>query len=364
MIGGLLNRRWFRAVLIMAAWTVFAIFLSSQMYLAYSRGTTPIRYSRIFLVELIYAYVWAALTPFILWLARRFRIDRGRWVRGLAVHLSASLLIGVATRVLHDLMLFFFLAEAGRSFSIVKLLLTVYFMTDYGAMVYWLIFLVSYVFDYQRRVRESEVRTTRLKAQLVQAQLDALKMQLQPHFLFNTLHSISALVHKNPDTADKMIAPLGDFLRQTLENAGTQEVSLQQELEFLKCYLDIERIRFEDRLTVQMNIEPRTLDARLPNLILQPIVENAIRHGISPRTSSGLIEIEARRLNGTLHVQVTDNGPGIPSGSTSGTIVKEGVGLANTQARLKQLYGEDQRLDLSNTVRGGLTVVLEIPFRE
>jgi signal transduction histidine kinase len=345
MISRLLNRRWFRVLLVMAAWTVFAIFLSSQMYLAYSRGTTPIRYQRIFLVELIYAYIWAALTPFILWLARRFRIDRGRWLRGLLVHLSASLLIGVATRVLHDLMLFFFLAETGRSFSVIKLMLSVYYMTDYGAMVYWLILLVSY-------------------AQLAQAQLDALKMQLQPHFLFNTLHSISALVHKNANAADKMIARLGDFLRQTLENGGSQEVSLQQELEFLKCYLDIERIRFEDRLTVHMDIEPRTLDAQLPNLILQPIVENAIRHGISQRTCPGRIEIEARRLNGTLQVQVTDNGPGLPSNSNSGTIVKEGVGLANTQARLKQLYGDDHRLYLSNTARGGLTVLLEIPFRE
>ncbi|HXU35115.1 MAG TPA: histidine kinase [Blastocatellia bacterium] len=364
MISRLLNRRWFRVVLVMAAWTVFAIFLSSQMYLAYSRGTTPIRYQRIFLVELIYAYIWACLTPLILWLARRFRIDRGRWLRGLLVHLAASLVIGVATRVLHDLMLFFFLAESGWNFSFVKLLMNVYFMTDYGAMVYWLILLISYSFDYHRRVREGEVRATRLKAQLAQAQLDALKMQLQPHFLFNTLHSISALVHKNANAADKMIARLGDFLRQTLENAGTQEVSLQQELEFLKCYLDIERIRFEDRLTVQMDIEPGTLDARLPNLILQPIVENAIRHGISQQTCPGRIDIEARRLNGTLQIQVTDNGPGLISNSNSGTIVKEGVGLANTQARLKQLYGEDHRLDLSNTVRGGLTVLLEIPFRE
>src|SRR2546423_1146038 len=237
MISTLLNRRWFRAVLLMAAWTIFAVFLSSQMYLAYTRGTAPIRYQRIFLVELIYAYVWAALTPLILWLARRFRIDRGGWLRPLLIHLSASLLIGVATRALHDLMLFLFLAESGWRFSIVKLLTTVYLMTDYGAMIYWLILLVSYALDYQRRVRESEVRATRLRAQLAQAQLDALKMQLQPHFLFNTLHSISALVHKNPNAADKMIARLGDFLRQTLENAGTQEVTLQQELEFLKCYL-------------------------------------------------------------------------------------------------------------------------------
>jgi len=226
------------------------------------------------------------------------------------------------------------------------------------------ILLISYAFDYQRRYREGEVRATRLEAQLAQAQLQALKMQLHPHFLFNTLHSISALVHKNPDAADKMIARLGDFLRMTLENSGAHEVSLQEELEFLKCYLEIERIRFAERLTVQLDIEPETLDARLPNLILQPIVENAIRHGISPRTIPGRIEIEARRLNGFLQVQVTDNGPGISSNSNTGTIVREGVGLANTQARLKQLYGENHRLDLSNAATGGLTVLLEIPFRE
>src|SRR4030095_10891065 len=363
-VSRLLQRRWFRAVLVIAAWTVFASFLTSQMYLAYSRREIPIRWQRIFIVELIYAYIWAALTPLILRLATRFPIERLKWLRSLALHAGASILIGVTTRALHDLMLFYVLADSGGKFSFTRLLMNVYFMTDYGAMIYWLILPISYAFDYQRRYREGEVRTTRLEAQLAQAQLQALKMQLHPHFLFNTLHSISALVHKNPDAADKMIARLGDFLRLTLENSGAQEVSLQEELEFLKCYLEIERIRFAERLTVQLDIEPQTLDARLPNLILQPIVENAIRHGISPRTVPGRIEIEARRLNGFLQVQVTDNGPGIASNSNTGTIVREGVGLANTQARLKQLYGEDHRLDLSNAAAGGLTVLLEIPFRE
>lgn len=363
-IDRLLKRRWVRAGLIVAAWTVLASFLTSQMYLAYSRREIPIRWERIFLVELGYAYIWAALTPLILWLARRYPIERWNWVRSLLIHLGVSLFIGVGTRVLHDLMLIPVVADSNFKFSISKLLMNVYFMTDYGAMLYWLILLISYSFNYQRRYREGEVRATRLEAQLAQAQLQALKMQLHPHFLFNTLHSISALVHKNADAADKMIARLGDFLRLTLENSGAQEVSLGQELEFLKCYLEIERIRFEDRLTVQMDIEPQTLDARLPNLILQPIVENAIRHGISQRTSAGRIEIDARRLNGTLQVQVTDNGPGLSSDSNSGSIVKAGVGLANTQARLKQLYGDEHRLDLANAASGGLTVILEIPFRE
>jgi sensor histidine kinase YesM len=360
----LLQQRWFRVPLIVAAWTLFGAFLASQMYLAYGRSEMPIQYRRIFLVEVIYAYQWAALTPFILWLSRRAPIERSKWVRSLSVHIGASIVMGFTTRVLHDLMFFFLLADSSRHFSFGRLLMNVYFMTDYGVMIYWLILLVSHAIDYQKRYREGQVRATKLEAQLAQAQLQALKMQLQPHFLFNTLHSISALVHKNADAADRMIARLGDFLRLTLENGGTQEVSLGQELEFLKCYLEIERIRFQDRLTVQMDIEPQTLDARLPNLILQPIVENAIRHGIAPRTSAGRIEIEARRLNGTLRVQVTDNGPGIPEDLSSGAIVKEGVGLSNTEARLKQLYGADHRLDLSNTPKGGLTVLLEIPFRE
>jgi len=363
-IGRLLQRRWVRAALIVGAWTVLASFLTSQMYLAYSRREMPIRWQRIFLVELIYAYIWAALTPLILWLARRFPIERWKWVRSLLIHVGASLFIGFATRVLHDLMLFWVVGDADWKFSMSKLLMNVYFMTDYGVMLYWLILLISYSFNYQRRYREGEVRATRLEAQLAQAQLQALKMQLHPHFLFNTLHSISALVHKNADAADKMIARLGDFLRLTLENSGAQEVSLAQELEFLKCYLEIERIRFEDRLAVQIDVEPQTLDARLPNLILQPIVENAIRHGISTRTSAGRIEMEARRLNGALQVQVTDNGPGLSSGSNTGSIVKAGVGLANTQARLKQLYGDEHRLDLANAASGGLTVILEIPFRQ
>ena len=359
-----LERRWVRAVLILAAWTVLASFLTSQMYLAYSRREIPIRWERIFAVELSYAYIWAALTPFILWLARRFPIERLHWIRSLLLHLGVSLLIGSSTRVLHDLMLFWVVADSEWKFSLSRLLMNVYFMTDYGAMIYWLILLISYSFNYQRRYREGEVRATRLEAQLAQAQLQALKMQLHPHFLFNTLHSVSALIHKNADAADKMIARLGDFLRLTLENSGAQEVTLQEELEFLKCYLDIERIRFEDRLSVDMDIEPQTLDARLPNLILQPIVENAIRHGISSRISAGRIGIEARRLNGTLQVQVTDNGPGLATESNSGSIVKAGVGLANTQARLKQLYGDSHRLDLSNAATGGLTVILEIPFRD
>jgi LytS/YehU family sensor histidine kinase len=233
-----------------------------------------------------------------------------------------------------------------------------------GIGIYLLIALTSYTFSYHRRYREGQVKTLQLEAQLSQAQLHALKMQLHPHFLFNTLHSISALLNKDTDSARKMITRLGDFLRLTLDNSGSQEVTLQQEIEFLSCYLEIERIRFQDRLVTRVDIPPQTLDAKVPNLILQPIVENAIRHGIAPRSTPGLIEIGAEQRNGTLRIQVRDNGPGLPAHRTSENLFQKGLGLSNTEGRLERLYGEAHLFDFSSSPTGGLVVTLEIPFHK
>jgi sensor histidine kinase YesM len=198
---------------------------------------------------------------------------------------------------------------------------------------------------------------------LTLAQLEALKMQLHPHFLFNTLHSISALVHRDPDAADRMIARLGDFLRLTLENSGAAEVSLQKELEFLTCYLEIERVRFQDRLTTSVEVEPSALDSPVPNLILQPIVENALRHGVAQSSAPGRVEISAKRENGSLRIRVRDNGPGLNRVTGSREAFKEGVGLSNTRARLEQLYGESHRFEMSDAPDGGLLVTMVIPAR-
>jgi LytS/YehU family sensor histidine kinase len=197
----------------------------------------------------------------------------------------------------------------------------------------------------------------------MQAELQALKMQLHPHFLFNTLHSISALLHQDVNAADRMIARLGEFLRLTLDNSGENEVTLQQEMAFLKCYLDIERIRFQDRLTVHYDVDPETLDALVPNLVWQPIVENAIRHGIAPRSDPGQIDIRCRRLGAKLQLQVKDDGPGLQETSGSGGPVNRGVGLANTRERLKQLYGRNHWFGMCNGLDKGLVVTLEIPFK-
>ncbi len=250
----------------------------------------------------------------------------------------------------------------GKGFSFERLTRFVIGNFSEGIGMYLLIGLTGYAFSYYRRYRQGELRALRLEAQLSQAQLQALKMQLHPHFLFNTLHSISALLNKQPEAARTMITRLGDFLRLTLENAGTQEVTLQREMEFLRCYLEIERVRFQDRLTTRMDVSPPALDAKVPNLILQPIVENAIRHGIASRSTPGLIEILAKPHKGTLRIQIRDNGPGLPADRTPEKMFTKGLGLANTERRLDRLYGAAHRFELVNDPEGGLVVTLEIPF--
>ena len=202
------------------------------------------------------------------------------------------------------------------------------------------------------------MRALELEGLLTRAELQNLKMQLHPHFLFNTLHTISVLMMRNVTAANRMLIRLSDLLRITLDNAGAQEVTLKQELDFLNGYLEIEQTRFHDRLTVNRDIDPATLDVMVPNLLLQPLVENAIRHGISTRADAGLIEIRSRREADRLVIEISDNGQGLPGN------VKKGVGLANTEARLEQLYGNSHSFALLPAPSGGLLVRIVIPIHE
>jgi sensor histidine kinase YesM len=359
------RQRGLRWLIIFGVWTAVGLFMTSQDYLRQARSNHPVDVLKLlFLMELPFAYLWALLTPMLLRLARRFRIERGRLLRHSLIHILASILLSVSTMVgISTVSNYLFVEPAERQFTLTKLLYSIYNYFDYYILIYWLILMISHAFDYYSRYQQGELRASQLQAQLARAELQALKMQLHPHFLFNTLHSISALQLKDIAAANRMIARLGDFLRLTLDNSGAQEVSLQKELDFLKCYLEIERIRFQDRLTVNMEVEPQTLDARVPNLILQPIVENAIKHGISPRAAPGRIDIRAKRENGLLRLQIEDNGRGINSNGKGVHIIKEGLGIANTRARLEQLYGASYRFDLHNAGAGGFIVTMEIPLK-
>ena len=360
------QRAWLRRGLILGFWTILSVFFASQAYLYQASIGHPVSWS----VALNYAvsrwYAWGLLAPLIFHLARRHRIENREWRSAALFHLGAAVLIAplqVVVESLFRLGLFALfgadpvgprelLAQAssyliGRSFDN---------LLTYGEIV-----AVCYLIDYYRKYRERELRASQLEAKLAQAELMRLRMQLHPHFLFNTLHSIAALMHKNIPAAERMISRLGDLLRLSLESAGREDITLKQELEFLQGYLEIEQTRFQDRLTVQFDIDPRTLDARVPNLILQPLVENAIRHGIAPRSAPGRVEVRARRKGGLLQLQVIDDGPGVSAGAERRP--RSGIGLSNTRARLQQLYGPRHRFELRNAPQGGLLVTLAIPLR-
>jgi two-component system LytT family sensor kinase len=356
------QRRWVQWLIIFGVWTGLAFLFTNQLYYTRLLSERPIAWRDAASSQFIYPYLWAFGTVLIFWLAERFPLDRQKMPRNLLLHLLwATLFVIALNGLFHILLHFLFLAGPNRPYMVRETLQTIIYNLTEAYGIYALLLLLHQAFRYYRRFREGELRASQLETQLSQAQLQALKMQLHPHFLFNTLHSISALVHKDPECADRMIARLGDFLRLTLENSGAQEVSLQTELDFLRCYLEIERVRFQDRLTTHMEIDSQALDTPVPNLILQPIVENALRHGIAPRATPGRIEISAKRKNGSLRIEVQDNGPGISAISKPNGRFREGLGLANTRARLRQLYGAEHRFELSDAPGGGLLVALEIP---
>ena len=379
------QRRWAPWVLIAGFWTLVALVVSTLFYFAMSvegemeteaeAAAWSASWVRIFAAQFVHWGLWIAITPLILWLARRFLLPiepkreaartqpRGRWGLWGLVHLGAGVGIGVAHLFLASVGYYLirpFPGDEQSSFWGLFLGICLFFLI-FDLLIYWGVLGVGYAVDYYRKYKEGEVHASQLETQLAQAQLQALKMQLHPHFLFNTLNAVSTLVRTNKNkAATDMIAGLSDLLRLTLESSGAQEVSLKQELDFLERYLGIEQIRFGDRLRVQMDIDPATLRARVPNLLLQPLVENAIRHGIAPRAEAGRVEIHAAREDGVLRLQVRDDGPGLPEGDG----LHNGVGLANTMARLERLYGKAQRVTFTNADGGGALVTLELPFEE
>ena len=354
---------WARAALIFGVWTVIGLTFSAQWYLAAARSLQPVPWSRALFMQMSWVYLWALATPLILWLVRRLPADRRHWRRNAAAHLLFSSLCAFVVGVCaHFIVYFAYMRPAGSPYLFQNALQFVLNNYTEGVCIYLLIALLNFSYGYYQKYRQGELRASKLEAQLSQAQLQALKMQLHPHFLFNTLHSISALLNQDTEAARTMIARLGDFLRLTLENSGAQEVTLKREMEFLHCYLEIERIRFQDRLTTRIEVDAEALDARVPNLILQPIVENAIRHGITPRSGPGEIEIRAKLKDEILFIRVRDNGPGLTSNRNAEGLFGKGLGLTNTQTRLNHLYGDRHHFEIADDPAGGLAVTLEIPL--
>jgi two-component system LytT family sensor kinase len=350
---------------VFAAATVLGLFSTLQAY----RLTTinlkipmDIEVGRLLLLNLVYWYIPAALTPTIFRLAHRFRIDGPHRFRAISAHA----LFAVCYSVVHCAgmigMRFMLWTSGGKSplVSWSTYIERRYLeQLDYTLMTYSTIVGLGCALAYYRESRVRAVKEAQLETRLVEARLRTLEAELHPHFLFNTLHAISTLVHSNPDAADRMISRLSDLLRLTLDRTGASGVSLQEELEFLQKYLEIEQTRFQDRLSVRFDIDPDTLDAEVPRLILQPLVENAIKHGVAPKAGDGLIRIASRRHGEALLLEVSDNGVGLSAGARAR--LHSGVGLSNTRDRLKCRYGSAHQLEFSEGTTG-LTVRVEIPF--
>jgi len=352
------KQSWRKWIMLFACWTLLSLAYFSHLYIYSSAKGETIPWTVGLAESFLDWYVWAALFPLILHLARRFLIGRRKWRYGLLIHFPASLFFSFVQIVIYTIVdqLFirarFTLHEISQVFSF---LLAARF--HFGVLTYWVIVGLIHAVEYYK---DQEVVASQLETRLALAQLDSLRMQLHPHFLFNTLNSISGLIHQDARAADRMIALLSDLLRMSLAANEKQEVTLKQELGFLEKYLELEQIRFKDRLTVRKVIAPETLNACVPNLILQPLVENSIRHGISRRLGAGLIEIRGERRNEMLYLQVCDDGPGIRADGHAPP--REGIGLANTRARLNQLYGLQHCFEFRSAPLGGLQVSLTIPF--
>lgn len=346
--------------LLFGLWTLIGLSFASQFYLSSSLFGRSVTWGQAINYALADWYVWAVLSIGIFYLARRFPLERDLWQRHALIHVVASAAVSLLYMVIRAWVGLWQNSLAGEAVTfgeVFKPLLVKTF--HFNLLIYWVIVSISHAFDYYRKFHERELNTLELEKRLAEARLQALLVQLNPHFLFNTLHGISSLMHQDVEAADKMLARLSDLLRRTLENTSTQVVPLSEELSLLERYLDIERIRFGERLSVKIDAPADTLGAEVPNLILQPLVENAIRHGIEPHARTGRIELRVRRNNGQLQLEVRDNGDGFKGEVRH----EEGVGLSNTRARLRELYGAEQQFTLRNGEAGGFVAEIIMPWK-
>jgi hypothetical protein len=322
-------------------------------------------WSEVFWIQLTYWSSWAVVSPAIFWLCRRLYEGPRTWSR----YIPGLMLGVVGVSLLHPLLensfrfakdwIEWWLSPGANQPGdfLSKIGLSVLKGSGTNPFMFAVICCAWHAMRYANDLRERQVKSLELESRLREAQLQALRSQLNPHFLFNTLHSIAELVHEDPDLAEKLVLRLGELLRKVLASSGQQELPLGEEIEFIKAYLDIEQMRLGDRLRVIWEVAEDLLGFRVPSLLLQPLVENAIQHGISSSSKPGCLQIRARREGEFLHLQVRDSGPGLPA---SGQPTHPGIGLANTQARLRTIYGEQHHFELIN--HDGLTVNLRLPL--
>ena len=352
-------KRWGRiGLMAFVLWTLLAFLSAAGAHVYLSSTGKPVSWTQLLAWNILISFVWSLLTPVVYELSCRYTFDRASWKLSLPIHILASIALAfvgaVALVALNPLVTWtkepsvpFFAHVLSRTFMDIQR--------------YWYVLLITQAIAFYGKYQERQLLSSQLEAQLANAQLEVLKIQLEPHFLFNTLNSIASLARHDGVAAENMTLRLADLLRMSLDGVGVHEVPLHQELMFLQKYVDIQLTRFQDRLSVETEIDPRTLDTLVPNLILQPLVENAIRHGISPRRAPGFVRITTWRDRDDVWMEIRDNGVGFARGR--GVAPAEGVGLRNTRGRLRQLYNEDHAMVLEDTPGGGCTVKIRVPYR-
>ncbi|KAA6465146.1 sensor histidine kinase [Acidobacteria bacterium AB60] len=349
-------------------WTAAGLFyiIQDTVPRLYRGGAMPWRY--VFVGWMTGMYVCAALTPVVLWLSKRWPVERR--LGNAAVHLACSVLFSLAATTLEVpflLLLGVFPARPPQPSLGAGIRIMLSFGIQGGVIRYWVVIALQAVYRAQKNAKtrereafELKMQASELARQLATAQLNSLKMQLQPHFLFNTLGAIMVLIQQQRTTqAEAMVERLGDLLRLTLEDVEAQEVPLWRELEFLRLYLAIEQVRFEDRLRVRIAAPADLAEVLVPHMVLQPIVENAVRHGLGQSEEAVTIEVEAARARGALMLMVRDDGPGLAASRPA----RAGIGLANTRNRLERLYGQEAHLAMEPGMGRGVRVVIRLPLR-
>jgi len=335
--------------LILGVYTVLGLLFTGQVVIDYAYAGHPLAWWRAMALALIEWYLWALATPIVVWLARRFRLDRRHWPGSLAVHVPASVVCTIAKQIADTVAASTITGIARGPFSFITI--------NMAFLTYWVIVGATYAAEHYQKYRERELEAARLETALARSELQSLRMQLHPHFLFNTLNTIAALMREDVEAADVMMARLGDLLRVTLASADVPEVPLRRELELVDMYLEIQRARMGERLTARIDAAPDTLDAAVPTLLLQPIVENAVRHGAGARPGAARIDVSAVREGDTLILDVRDDGPG-PAPAAAFR-----HGLENTRARLAAAHGPAASFELSRAAGGGALARLRMPIR-
>ncbi len=365
-IGRIRRPRWKRVAATLAVWAAIALFFSTQNVVRDLARESRIRWAPSVGLEILYWVPWLLLVPVLLFAVRRYRLEPPHLRRNLLPHLGFAVGVSVAqVAAYYGLRAFaLVLADAQRpEYEALATSLQIGFavLALTAFWKYWVFVGVYYAFDYYRRYQQREVAASRLEAQLSEARLRALQMQINPHFLFNSLHSVAMLNLTDPSAANEVLIKLSDLLRISLNEQHRREVRLQAEVDFLDRYLEIERLRFPDRLVPIVRLDDRLLGAMVPNLILQPLVENAIRHAIAVRSSAGRLEIEASASGDQLVLEVRDDGPGLPRDWVFER--DAGTGLRNTRERLEAMHGQEAALELVSNSWGGLTARIRLPFR-